>query len=48
MSAEGNAVRIRFADRVEPQLRPVPDSTVQVSCHLHHDPDTGAPIRPDS
>ena len=46
LSAEGNSLRIQFADRVVPQLRPVPDSSVQVSCHLHHDPATGEPIPP--
>lgn len=43
LEAEGNAAHIRFADRVVPQLRPVPDSSVQVSCHLHHDAATGEP-----
>lgn len=38
MRAERDAVRIDFADRVVPTLRPVPGSGVEVSCHLHHDP----------
>jgi oligopeptide/dipeptide ABC transporter ATP-binding protein len=38
MRAERDAVRIDFAERAVPTLRPVPGSTVEVSCHLHHDP----------
>ncbi|HEY3714343.1 MAG TPA: ABC transporter ATP-binding protein [Jatrophihabitantaceae bacterium] len=38
MRADGNEVRIEFAERVTPQLLPVSGSSVQVSCHLHHDP----------
>ncbi|HZE50610.1 MAG TPA: hypothetical protein VE074_13665, partial [Jatrophihabitantaceae bacterium] len=38
MRADGQEVRIEFAERVTPQLLPVVDSSVQVSCHLHHDP----------
>ena len=37
MTADGNAVRIQFAERVVPRLLPVPHSPVEVSCHLHHD-----------
>jgi oligopeptide/dipeptide ABC transporter ATP-binding protein len=38
MTADGNAVRIRFADRAIPRLLPVPGTDVEVACHLHHDP----------
>jgi oligopeptide/dipeptide ABC transporter ATP-binding protein len=38
MRADGNAVRIRFADRAVPQLLPVVGTDVEVACHLHHDP----------
>jgi hypothetical protein len=38
MTADGGAVRIRFADRAIPQLLPVADTDVEVACHLHHDP----------
>jgi len=38
MTADGSAVRIRFADRAVPQLLPVAETDVEVSCHLHHDP----------
>ena len=40
MSTEGGAVRIQFADRMDPRLLPVVGSDVQVACHLHHDPGT--------
>jgi oligopeptide/dipeptide ABC transporter ATP-binding protein len=38
MAVHDGAVRVRFADRVVPQLLPVAGSDVQVSCHLYHDP----------
>jgi oligopeptide/dipeptide ABC transporter ATP-binding protein len=38
MTADGNAVRIRFAGRAVPRLLPVVGSEVEVACHLHHDP----------
>jgi hypothetical protein len=38
MRTDGERVRVEFVPRVEPTLRPVPDSSVQVSCHLYHDP----------
>lgn len=40
MQAQGNALRVRFADRVAPRLLPVADAPVAVACHLHHDPST--------
>ena len=43
MAVDEGAVRVRFADRVVPRLLPVPDTDVQVSCHLYHDPKTGTP-----
>jgi peptide/nickel transport system ATP-binding protein len=36
--AEEGQVRVQFAQRYEPQLLPVVDSAVQVSCHRYHDP----------
>ena len=38
MRTDGERVRVEFVPRVEPTLQPVPDSSVQVSCHLYHDP----------
>ncbi|HZC27688.1 MAG TPA: hypothetical protein VE287_11740, partial [Actinopolymorphaceae bacterium] len=42
MAADGNGVRIRFTERVEPRLLPVAGTTVEVACHLHHDPSASA------
>jgi len=36
MRANGGAVAITFVPRVVPQLLPVADTQVKVSCHLHH------------
>jgi len=36
MRANGGAVAITFVPRVVPQLLPVADAPVKVSCHLHH------------
>ena len=38
MRADNGKVRVEFADRHEPQLRPIEGSPVEVSCHLYHDP----------
>jgi peptide/nickel transport system ATP-binding protein len=38
MSADSHGVRIKFAERVVPSLQPVAGTTVEVACHLHHDP----------
>jgi oligopeptide/dipeptide ABC transporter ATP-binding protein len=42
MSADSHGVRIKFADRVVPRLQPVAGTTVEVACHLHHDPSASA------
>jgi oligopeptide/dipeptide ABC transporter ATP-binding protein len=38
MRADNGKVRVEFAERYEPHLQPVEGSSVQVSCHLYHDP----------
>jgi oligopeptide/dipeptide ABC transporter ATP-binding protein len=43
LSKAGQGVRVQFVPRVEPQLRHVPDSTVEVSCHLYHPPEGTTP-----
>jgi oligopeptide/dipeptide ABC transporter ATP-binding protein len=35
---EDGRVRVQFAPRFEPTLKPLPDSSVQVSCHRYHEP----------
>ena len=40
---DGNAVRIRFAERAQPELLPVPGTRSAVACHLYHQP-----VRSDS
>ena len=42
MSADSHGVRIKFTDRVVPRLQPVEGTTVDVACHLHHDPAASA------
>lgn len=39
MRVRGREVRIEFVPRAVPRLLPVPDSPVEVSCHLYHDPE---------
>jgi peptide/nickel transport system ATP-binding protein len=39
MSVAGRSVRLEMRTAVEPQLRPVPESEVSVSCHLYHRPE---------
>jgi peptide/nickel transport system ATP-binding protein len=39
LEADNGAVRIDFAERRVPQLLPVTGSSVEVACHLYHDPD---------
>ena len=41
---DDHKVRIEFRRRVEPRLQPVPDSSVEVSCHLYHDPEATAAL----
>jgi hypothetical protein len=36
MRTDGGVVAITFVPRVVPQLLPVADAPVEVSCHLHH------------
>jgi peptide/nickel transport system ATP-binding protein len=36
-------VRVQFVPRSVPELLPLADSLVQVSCHLYHPPDEAAP-----
>jgi oligopeptide/dipeptide ABC transporter ATP-binding protein len=43
LSNVGHGVQVQFTPRVEPQLRPVPDSSVEVSCHLYHPPEGTTP-----
>ena len=38
LRADGGAVRVEFARRVEPALLPVAGTEVAVSCHRHHPP----------
>ncbi len=45
LQQSGNTVQVQFVPRVEPTLRPVPDSSVQVSCHLYHPPEGTTPPR---
>ncbi|WP_200800105.1 ABC transporter ATP-binding protein [Jatrophihabitans endophyticus] len=47
LTADSAGVRVRLAEPVAPQLRPVPDSDASVSCHLFHDP-AELPAEPDA
>ncbi len=38
LRAQDGQVRVQFARRYEPQLLPIADSSVEVSCHRYHDP----------
>jgi peptide/nickel transport system ATP-binding protein len=43
LSNAGHGVQVQFRPRVEPQLRLVPGSEVEVSCHLYHPPEGTTP-----
>jgi hypothetical protein len=38
LEADNGAVRVEFADRYVPALLPVANSSVEVACHLYHEP----------
>jgi hypothetical protein len=38
MSSNGREVRIEFVERAVPRLLPVVATSVEVSCHLFHEP----------
>jgi peptide/nickel transport system ATP-binding protein len=41
---DGDRLRIEFRHRIEPRLQRVPNSEVDVSCHLYHDPEATAAL----
>jgi hypothetical protein len=38
MGVAGGAVRMEFVPRAVPRLLPVAGTSVEVSCHLYHEP----------